>query len=381
MTSDFFRVKRPWSHYKDFLLQSYLEPYIPKVARLKRPILIVDCFAGRGRFEDGEHGSPLIIAEAIKKWRHDGKIVCGEFIEADAENFLALCEAVEPYAGYCTPRHGTFNDHLPSLAQRARSHTVFLYIDPYSVRGLVFSRMKQVFDQIQQASASVEILLNFNVVIFMRWALAALQRHPQLPDEEESDHGMDDPNEAVEVRTLNEIAGGDYWTRIAVDDGMSFADKINGFMDEYLKRMLGSFRYVCAYDVKEKYKHQVPKYELVFATRHPDGLELMNDFMCKARRNFLSEFSQNRLFDCTPADEVADPGMLAQDIVRLLIAEGQPLCRPDVRLRLMREGYFVKLTTSEMNVAIGELLKQKRISSETDKTRINDSVRVSHRPF
>jgi three-Cys-motif partner protein len=69
MDSSFFNAKRPWSRYKDFLLQSYLEPYIPKVAKLRKPILIVDCFAGRGSFDDGEPGSPLIIAKAIQTWR------------------------------------------------------------------------------------------------------------------------------------------------------------------------------------------------------------------------------------------------------------------------------------------------------------------------
>ena len=72
MTQDFFKAKRPWSKYKDFILGYYLEPYIPKVATLKKPILVVDCFAGCGRFGDGEPGSPLIIAPIIKKWRDKG---------------------------------------------------------------------------------------------------------------------------------------------------------------------------------------------------------------------------------------------------------------------------------------------------------------------
>jgi len=383
MTSsgNFFQAKRPWSKYKDFLLRSYIEPYIPKVARLGKPILIVDCFAGRGRFDDGEPGSPLIIAETIKKWRDEGRNVSGEFIEADTDNFQALCETLTPYAAYCSPRQGTFSDRLPQLAQCAKSHTVFLYVDPYTVKDLVFARMKRVFDQIHSAGASVEVLLNFNVVIFMRWALAALQRHPPTADDEGSDHGADDPHEVVEVQTLTDIAGGDYWTGIANDDQTSFADKIDLFMDEYTKRMLGSFKYVCAYDVKAKYEHQVPKYELVFATRHPDGLELMNDFMCKARRRFLADFSKNRLFDCTPADEIADPEQLAEDIVAILTAAGQPLRRKETRLQLILEGYFFKLTNSEMNHAIGELLKENRIFSETNKVRINDTVRLSTRPF
>lgn len=51
--SDFFGKKKDWSRYKDFILSYYLEPYIPKVNKLNRPILVVDCFAGRGEFGDG----------------------------------------------------------------------------------------------------------------------------------------------------------------------------------------------------------------------------------------------------------------------------------------------------------------------------------------
>ena len=51
--SDFFDAKRDWSRYKDFILGYYLEPYIPKVNTLGKPILVVDCFAGRGEFGDG----------------------------------------------------------------------------------------------------------------------------------------------------------------------------------------------------------------------------------------------------------------------------------------------------------------------------------------
>ena len=72
MKNGFFKAKRPWSKYKGFILRYYLETYIPKVATLKKPILIVDCFAGCGQFDDGEPGSPLIIASIINKWHDKG---------------------------------------------------------------------------------------------------------------------------------------------------------------------------------------------------------------------------------------------------------------------------------------------------------------------
>lgn len=59
----FFKRKRPWSKYKDLILDYYLGPYLAKIARLGKPIAVVDCFAGPGKFNDNQRGSPLIIAD------------------------------------------------------------------------------------------------------------------------------------------------------------------------------------------------------------------------------------------------------------------------------------------------------------------------------
>jgi len=382
MDSSFFQKKRPWSHYKDFLLQSYLDPYIPKVAKLKRPILLVDCFAGRGRFEDGERGSPLIIVEAIRKWRRKGMNITGRFIEADIENFAVLNEALNPHSDYCQAMVGSFEEHLPDLAQFARQNTVFLYVDPYTVKGLVFDQMKSVYDQIRNASSSVEILMNFNVAIFMRWALAALKRGSEMPDEEAIESMADDPNESVEHRTLSDIAGGEYWAEIAANDELSFVEKLQAFIGEYKKRMQGSFQFVNPFWVKEKYHHQVSKYILIFATRHPDGVRLMNDFMCQARRKFVAkQFSDHLLFDLTPEEEIVEPDALKDGIAAVFAQSQTCITRLELQLRLLLRGFFARLTLSEINKAIAEMLKEGRLFSSTGRTRINNTVLLSDRPF
>lgn len=382
MDSSFFHAKRPWSRYKDFLLRSYLEPYIPKVARLNRPIVIVDCFAGPGKFGDGEVGSPLIIADAIRRWREKNTQITGQFIEADSDNFEALQEALSEHGDYCTASLGSFDETLPLIERRAKQNTVFLYVDPYSVKGLVFDRMKTVYDQIRSSSSSVEVLMNFNVAIFMRWALAALKRSNEMPDEEAVESMADDPNESVEHRTLSEIAGGEYWAEIASNDELSFIEKLQAFLAEYSERMLGSFRFVCTFWVKAKYHHQVPKYVLIFATRHPDGLRLMNDFMCEARRDFVAaHVPQNVLFDLTPEEEIVEPQELIDGIVAVVGESKKHLTRPEVRLSLLLRGFFARLTQSEINKAIGEMLKEGRLYSSTGKARINDTVQLSDNPF
>ena len=58
--SNFFKKKNEWSVIKDKLLGCYLTPYFQKVLRTGKPICYIDCFAGKGMFEDGTEGSPLI---------------------------------------------------------------------------------------------------------------------------------------------------------------------------------------------------------------------------------------------------------------------------------------------------------------------------------
>lgn len=61
----FFKGKKIWSEVKDALLGYYLVPYFSKVMRNPKPILYVDCFAGKGKIDDGNLGSPLITLQCF----------------------------------------------------------------------------------------------------------------------------------------------------------------------------------------------------------------------------------------------------------------------------------------------------------------------------
>ena len=98
--------------------------------------------------------------------------------------------------------------------------------------------------------------------------------------------------------------------------------------------------------MKEKYEHQVPKYALIYATRHPAGFELMNDGMCKARAEFLDgQFNANSLFDCTPDGERLDPAQLRRELLAKVAGSG-PLTRMGLRLDVLSR-HFCKVPTKE----------------------------------
>ena len=66
---DFFLEKKPWSVVKDEILGCYFKPYVSKILHTYKPLVYVDCFAGKGKFEDGNRGSPLIALEIIDQCR------------------------------------------------------------------------------------------------------------------------------------------------------------------------------------------------------------------------------------------------------------------------------------------------------------------------
>ena len=66
-TGNFFSRKKEWSKLKDQILGHYLRPYLDKITRTGRPTRIADCFAGKGKFDDGTDGSPLIIARTLSE--------------------------------------------------------------------------------------------------------------------------------------------------------------------------------------------------------------------------------------------------------------------------------------------------------------------------
>lgn len=65
--NDFFVEKKAWSVVNDELLGCYFMPYLSKILHTYRPLVYVDCFAGKGKFDDGNPGSPLIALEVINK--------------------------------------------------------------------------------------------------------------------------------------------------------------------------------------------------------------------------------------------------------------------------------------------------------------------------
>ena len=310
MSSDFFQSKKPWSPYKDMILSYYLTPYLPKVCTLGKPVVVVDCFAGPGRFEDGSEGSPLIISKAVREMVDKGKAVSAVLIEYKKKYFKRLQEAVKDYQDVCHTKHESFEDSAKEITDMARDNTVFVYIDPYGIKSLRFDTLAGIYANIARGS-SVEVLLNFNASSLIRNGLAALKCHQAREIAYDIAVGQgEEVDRTMTPDDIDLIAGGDYWREIVTND-IPFAEKEGQCVSEYIRVMKRYFDEVCSYGIREKYEHTIPKYRLLFGSRHEDAFILMNDAICSARDRFLGKHRvDGYLFDMRAGDEIHDPRRL-----------------------------------------------------------------------
>jgi three-Cys-motif partner protein len=372
----FFNKKRQWSKRKDKILENYLLPYLLKIATQPAPVLIVDAFAGPGKFGDGELGSPLIICQNIRTALSKGisvpvSTLC---IEAEQELFSELSKSIEPFP-FAKAKHGKFSDFIQEIEERAKDHSVFLYVDPFAVEGLDWNGMDRVFQHLTISNMSIEVLMNFNAPSFVRRGLAALklavpESNPETEDAEEIDAPIATP---PSIEKLNNVIGGDWWQSI-LKSHMSFPHQVQQVTNGICERLSKRFKEVCQHAIKALPHHTVPKYYLIFGSRHPDALLLMNDEMVKSRLTLaeLAKPKDRMLFEMRSTELVPDVEKLPTVILK---HTSQPTERRLVTLNVVRE-CFCQFAQKEIRGCIEQMLKNGELESETGKARINDSVKI-----
>lgn len=142
---DFFVEKKPWSEVKDQLLGCYLKPYVAKILHTRKPLVYVDCFAGKGKFDDGKKGSPLIALDIIQQGLISSKMsghlqIAAAFIDLNYADDLRV--NLKDYPGVKIVS-GAYEDKIGELLKNKGGCNVFLYIDPYGIKALNCSKFDE----------------------------------------------------------------------------------------------------------------------------------------------------------------------------------------------------------------------------------------------
>jgi three-Cys-motif partner protein len=250
---------------KHAIQHTYLGAWLAILGRHFSPLILFDGFAGRGRYENGEEGSPLLFfnraAEAVDRGRP--KRVQIRCVELDRHNYADLEAAIADlhHAGVTIDaRQGEFSEQALASAARLRERQgapppVFWTADPYGFRGVPLATIRQVM-----ALERSEVLITFMVRDMRRF--------------------LNEPNHA---QPLTEFFGGEAWKECLQHDGAS--DRERCLLLTYAKLVReGIARFATPFRVFEDERRQT-LYYLVHLTNEPLGMRKMKEAMVKESRD------------------------------------------------------------------------------------------------
>ncbi|RJQ54720.1 MAG: three-Cys-motif partner protein TcmP [Nitrospiraceae bacterium] len=350
-TKDFFKEKKPWSIFKDRILDYYLVPYISKILRTGKPLVIFDCFAGKGKFDDGENGSPVIIAEHIRAAIQKQPFVNGFFIEKKYSEDLKSNLKNYPNTNILA---GAFEDNLKNILSMDRNNNVFLYVDPYGIKSLNLNNFHQIKNN---NFFTLELLMNFNSAGFLREGCRLLKFEDLFKDDEITDYESDEDINTIEK--MDAIAGGAYWQEILKNYYSGTIDIHRAeeqFIGKYKEKIKEVFRYTVNIPIKIRSSH-LPKYRLFFGSNHEDGLILMADNMNRKWKEMLAKErnKQGVLFEFEFPDLTLLKGFdIYQDILASLPSTGGKVSLKKVIVNLIMK-YGITFSEKEYKQKIKEM--------------------------
>jgi three-Cys-motif partner protein len=268
-TQPFFQSKKAAAVLKHAILSGYVPPFVSKTgsASPDHRVVIVDGYAGAGRYGDDQDGSPALLAHAARGLPF--RKITGLFVEQDAPTYEALCAVLEdeaPENMNCTAYLGRIEDHLDELLAEADGLPLLVFLDPFGL-GLSFDLIKGI-STARQGRAATEILIRFDANAVRRIRGLLHSSKPAL--------GKDKT-----LARMDSAAGGTWW-RDEDDNSKGNAEYLDWFIDELLDRLCTAMKcYGWSNEVLQK-QGQQPAYYMIFLTRHTAGLEKFTDALSLA---------------------------------------------------------------------------------------------------
>lgn len=259
----------PHTKAKHQILGRYLDGWYPILSSWNGRILFLDGFAGRGRYNDGSEGSPLIALRHLLDHSHFPRMRNREFVfyfvEADKDNAASLFHEVEEFKNAHAPwpsnvevfiANETFDQSASALIGHLREQKrnlapTFAFVDPFGYSGLPMELL-------------ADLLSYPHTELFVNFMVGHVQRFIHRDGQENA---------------MRSLFGLDVHEILEGYDGQ--ADRVKHLSSVYesqLKRLVG-FEYVQSFAMKNNTGNV--GYYLFHGTRHPSGVKLMKDAMWK----------------------------------------------------------------------------------------------------
>jgi len=163
---------QPQSVFKHAVLESYVPRFVSMTgsASRNRRVVVVDGFAGRGRYTGGSPASAERLLQAARDAPGAGVELV--LVERDQRLYADLSQVATEYEQQgvqVITRLGDVQDHLAEVVERAAGVPLFLFLDPCGAQ-LPYTRLVSLLAKERPAAKwpPTEVLLNFSADLTRR---------------------------------------------------------------------------------------------------------------------------------------------------------------------------------------------------------------------
>lgn len=281
------------SVFKHAILRRHILPFVEMTGSSSpgRNVAVVDGFAGKGRYPDGQLASAgLMLEAAVTAPNAKIHVHLVEKHRADYEHLAAFAAGYRDRGVLDTCEHGDIDQHLDAILERSTGMPLFLFLDPCGA-GLSFERLRGVLTGPRRAARpQTDVLLNFSADLTRRAAGALLKA--------QDDHDI--------LPVMDRVCGDVWWRELAYGTSTinGFETLANHVADQYAIELgKATGMHAVAVPVRRAAHHQ-PVYHLVFLTRSPFGLWVFAEATAKARHDWMLSLGPD------PDDNAAADGAL-----------------------------------------------------------------------
>jgi three-Cys-motif partner protein len=318
---DFFEEQKEWSRRKIIILGKYFKTFARILGSPGQPVYYVDGFAGPGIYDDRGTGSPIVAARIAVDLSQSPKaydVKCIN-VEANRRFYDNLCTNLAEFSpDVVVNRFGEFDRHLPEILSLIGNAPTLFFLDPFGLGRLDWQILEPLFTRL----AKTEVLINFNTRQARRLAgfLNSNYAHAESW-----------------VGKLTSVMGTEKWIRDWTDAKRKDTDeRAETLACIYREQLLGPgrFSWACSYPIRS-IPDEALKYHLIYGTRHPLGIDIMNEILCGVEEEFQAQLFDVRrqrpiqlhMFEpplMTPEEaEQANVEELTSDILEIGLQRGQ----------------------------------------------------------
>lgn len=355
---EFFSDLKEWSARKLNIIEKYTGGFSKILGSRFKNVYYIDGFAGKGMYDNGEKGSPVLAAETAQRFQQNATSFTLHCInvEKDHENYLNLDAETKKFDNLVQNYEGDFEDKVDEILSKINKNPAVFFIDPFGIKGTSWEYVEKVITR--QDSTD----------IWIRFDHKTVRRLSGFYDSDAKEAS----GKLLTLQNLFGITDSNY-LRERLGKGVTSDERIKNAVALYIEQLEKAFSKAG----KEGFAASYPiisidgenKYHLIFACSHKKAATLASDIVNRIEETFQHEKEEYKEFqsgqmslfssDITKEQVFEDKVMKLKKAI-LLLPKNKPSSREYLYYALMVENksWFGKIRGKHLTQALRELLSE-----------------------